>query len=70
MFVGINARIDEDLINYPVFYETVLEFFKKQKRLVYKQLFTFGREDKLMDAAALEEDCFPPKDADISFGLG
>jgi hypothetical protein len=70
MFIGMNARIDEHLINYADFYETGLEFFKEQKRLVHKQLCTYISEDNLIDASALKEDWFPSIDADISFGLG
>ncbi len=65
MFIGMNARIDEHLINYADFYETGLEFFKEQKRLVHKQLCTYIREDNLIDASALEEDWFPSIDANV-----
>ena len=33
MFIGMNARIDEHLINYADFYETGLEFFKEQESI-------------------------------------
>ncbi len=31
MFIDMNARIDEHLINYAYFYEPGLEFYKEQK---------------------------------------
>lgn len=65
MFIGINAQLDEHLVDYADFYEIGLELFNDQKKLVNKQLCTFISEDNMINAAALEEDWFPSVDANV-----
>lgn len=65
MFIGMNAHIDEQLINYADFYETGLGLFKTQKKKVYTQLNSYIIEENQLDASALEKDWFPSIDVNV-----